>query len=239
MRPGPRFRGKGSAREVFPVRPACARSPLASHGESRAEVLRPTAALRADSLPEQELEQPAEVIARSDRSTPSPFRTNKEFAVTVPEPILPPQRLAGSPAADAPQVVRSPRLATPAPTPKRVATQRLSALDLQRKAPGETRQRENPPAFDWPAELHETIPIQQKDAALVRPSLAAAQRRPRFEPQLPVQKAPLNEPSIQVTIGRIEVRAVSEPAARGKERADSPVMSLGDYLKTHRSGGKR
>jgi len=210
----------------------------ANEGESRAEVRRPTA-LRADSLSEQELEQPADVIAQSEHRTPSQFRSIKEFVVTAPEPVLPQQRLSGSPATDAPQVVRSTRLTTPATAPKMAAAERLSPLDSRRKAAVDARLREDPQAIDWPAELHETIPIRQTAAGGTQPSIPAVRRRPRFEPQVPVQKAAVSEPSIHVTIGRIEVRAVSEPAARGKERADSPVMSLGDYLKTHRAGAKR
>jgi hypothetical protein len=47
------------------------------------------------------------------------------------------------------------------------------------------------------------------------------------------------EPIVQVTIGRIEVRAIpQEPAAR-RERSVSPVMSLDEYLRTRgKRGGK-
>lgn len=39
------------------------------------------------------------------------------------------------------------------------------------------------------------------------------------------------EPSIQVTIGRIEIRAEREPSGRRKPEPTSPVMGLDDYLR--------
>lgn len=46
-------------------------------------------------------------------------------------------------------------------------------------------------------------------------------------------------PGIRVTIGRIEVRAITPPPARRTEPARSgPKLSLDDYLK-QRTGGRR
>jgi len=46
------------------------------------------------------------------------------------------------------------------------------------------------------------------------------------------------EPSVHVTIGRIEVRATSESKQAGRPRSASPVMSLEEYLhrRTQRGG---
>jgi len=46
------------------------------------------------------------------------------------------------------------------------------------------------------------------------------------------------EPSIQVTIGRIEVKAASASTSPAKEQKTSPVMSLSDYLQRTRRGGQ-
>jgi hypothetical protein len=54
----------------------------------------------------------------------------------------------------------------------------------------------------------------------------------------PVPQPRASEPSIQVTIGRIEVRAASAENAPTKPRAASPVMSLGDYLQRAKRGGQ-
>jgi len=47
----------------------------------------------------------------------------------------------------------------------------------------------------------------------------------------------LSEPTIQVTIGRIEVRAAQQPASAAKGRATSPVMSLDEYLRRRSQRG--
>jgi hypothetical protein len=49
---------------------------------------------------------------------------------------------------------------------------------------------------------------------------------------LPSIKPPAPEPTVHVTIGRIEVRAIQpEPARPGPSRARAPRLSLADYLK--------
>jgi hypothetical protein len=51
---------------------------------------------------------------------------------------------------------------------------------------------------------------------------------------------PASEPTVHVTIGRIDVRAVSAAApVAGKERDRSPVMSLDEYLRTRTPRGGR
>ena len=54
------------------------------------------------------------------------------------------------------------------------------------------------------------------------------------EPLFATPRAPESEPTIHVTIGRVEVRAVASPASdSGRiERTPSPVMSLDEYLRT-------
>jgi hypothetical protein len=49
------------------------------------------------------------------------------------------------------------------------------------------------------------------------------------------------EPSINVTIGRIEVRAVAPDTRKttATRRTESPVMPLEDYLRKQRRGGER
>lgn len=47
------------------------------------------------------------------------------------------------------------------------------------------------------------------------------------------------EPTIQVTIGRVEVRATTAEAPKRREPAATPVTTLEDYLRKQRSGAKR
>jgi hypothetical protein len=48
---------------------------------------------------------------------------------------------------------------------------------------------------------------------------------------------PAPTPTIQVTIGRIEVRATSPATPPSKPRAASPAMSLDEYLRRRKGGG--
>jgi len=44
------------------------------------------------------------------------------------------------------------------------------------------------------------------------------------------------EPTVHVTIGRVEIRAVAAPAAQKRSTPSKPALSLNDYLQ-RRSGG--
>lgn len=52
-------------------------------------------------------------------------------------------------------------------------------------------------------------------------------------------EAPGNEPTVNVTIGRVEVRATLADKPTRKEQAATAVMSLADYLRNQRSGAGR
>jgi len=80
-------------------------------------------------------------------------------------------------------------------------------------------------------------------------STAARVKRLFLEPILPKEhgskrkstnaETPEFSPSVHVTIGRVEVRASVSESARRKERKESPVMGLDDYLKLHGNGAGR
>jgi hypothetical protein len=61
----------------------------------------------------------------------------------------------------------------------------------------------------------------------------------RFEPPAPRTRAVAADPIVEVSIGRIEVRAVVERGADRKASTTSPVMGLDEYLKARASGGAR
>src|SRR5262245_46335471 len=60
---------------------------------------------------------------------------------------------------------------------------------------------------------------------------------PRIEPVAPSPVTPA--PSINVTIGRVEVRAVPPPALQQAKPKPAPVLSLEDYLRQRANGGRR
>lgn len=85
----------------------------------------------------------------------------------------------------------------------------------------------------------------QRPSLIPRPNPAGAILPPRTKVasefsrlQMPVQSRKEREPTIQVTIGRIEVRATSTPApVSGKERSTPRVMSLDEYLQRRTGRG--
>jgi hypothetical protein len=69
---------------------------------------------------------------------------------------------------------------------------------------------------------------------------SALPKVPRFEFAKYIPQSPHASPSVpivQVTIGRLEVRATSPQASKPKERSSSPVMSLNDYLQERSKRG--
>lgn len=91
-------------------------------------------------------------------------------------------------------------------------------------------QRQNPEAEHrraLPTAPQQPSPAQQPD--MLRPRVAIHDRPPPFS----IKHAPAAEPTIHVTIGRVEVRAVTPAAPSGRKARDaSPVMSLDEYLRT-------
>jgi hypothetical protein len=74
------------------------------------------------------------------------------------------------------------------------------------------------------------VVVQSRIAPLIETGREHVQlNRPAFQPQ----------PTIHVTIGRIEVRAVQSSQSPARSRAATPVMNLDDYLKRRSQGGAR
>jgi len=83
-----------------------------------------------------------------------------------------------------------------------------------------------------PAAARATTPVVCPAVLLAK---AAQSPPPRREPAA----APASPPPVQITIGRVEVRAVHAPAERARSAAPAaPRLSLDDYLR-RRSGGSR
>ena len=73
------------------------------------------------------------------------------------------------------------------------------------------------------------VAVQTRIAPLVEKGLDFSLSRPTPQPQ----------PTVRVTIGRIEVRAVASSEAPAKPRATAPVMNLDDYLRRRNQGSSR
>lgn len=213
--------------------------------------------------------QPAAALPRSQPGAPSPVEIEAPPALPVRSemPVDRPSRARG-PVSDAdhdPQVpaasFESPppvaagssphhmEAALPA-TPDRFPPER--ALTLARPVPAE------PPALTAAAFSGGELPPPQVLASLApaAPQQVVRARAPQFQAQVGDSRAepdrqagfdsarglsgPSPSPTVQVTIGRIEIRAsqpAPRPVATGAKPA-APRMSLDDYLKA-RSGGSR
>lgn len=120
-----------------------------------------------------------------------------------------------------------------------VARHRGAQVDNQEERSAKshtTPTREGSPPDVQPTVL--TQVITQPHVTIASPVLPGSPARttagkgdPRQEPQPP--------PTIQVTIGRIEVRAISAPASAATSKPrQTPAMSLDDYLRQRNRGGQ-
>lgn len=80
-----------------------------------------------------------------------------------------------------------------------------------------------------PPGIASELTAQMKNAALAMNAGINASARDKMKTDSSTLAAE-SEPTIHVTIGRIEVRATSESKPAGRTRAASPVMSLDEYL---------
>lgn len=98
------------------------------------------------------------------------------------------------------------------------------------------------PSVDGPAGVNPTNGAATNGSALLPGATDALAIRPGAPPTLQRSTDPPTppQPTIQVTIGRVEVRAAAEPAARrrGKERDQSNVMALDEYLSRRAGEGR-
>jgi hypothetical protein len=191
--------------------------------------------------PSADIAQPSETVVPARQ--PAPIMPQPLPSVAVAQPLPPPVSSTNDrpPDGDAAASRLSPVPATqPILIERAVVSEPSHAADARHPAlpPLVVAQ---PPVS---ARLHiQPEPASQSPQIIVQPSITPAlstfQTAPRSAPpSVASQPAATTEPTIHVTIGRIEVRATSPaPAARPKS-APAPTMSLDDYLRT-RGGGRR
>jgi hypothetical protein len=118
------------------------------------------------------------------------------------------------------------------------------ALWAERSEPTTAPQTHGDPILPvaGPAERGEHRYIGPPNAAHQRPGLANeffSVGDLRFKPPRRSAEPPppaAAEPAVQVTIGRLEVRAVSAPPSSAPAHRSSPVMTLSEYLRSKRGG---
>jgi hypothetical protein len=180
-----------------------------------------TLAISATSDPMQrEPYAQAPLVARSV-SEADPGVSFTEIATTLDETGRP--RPLAAPTADARIAKASPRVNSP------LAQERANTL------PADDEATERGPAPETIAPTHRTLAAHVKTRPVPRPApaLSAPTQAPKS-----IEQTIETTPSIQVTIGRVEVRAISTPPpAAPRASRKEPRLSLDDYLKRpiHRS----
>ena len=116
--------------------------------------------------------------------------------------------------------------------PKRVAARAPAAFETPAEFPGKDHR-----ALVLPPKGVADLTTQMKNTALARNDGSSARDRGKAATASDILKTE-HEPSVHVTIGRIEVRAISESKQASRPRPSSPVMSLEEYLhrRTQRGG---
>ncbi len=177
-------------------------------------------------------------VSRPDMEDAPAPRTQPNAPVPVPSSLQPGFIAHISPPANPPTTEANAGALRPAnaphpgtierwdwPRPESAAPQTLLSSSIGPKSPGRVRS-ESP--------LPETAaPVVKGDAIVpVRASAPNLLSQPRLAPEPPA------EPSVRITIGRVEVKAVFPPAPAGRAQTQRsrPAVSLDEYLKRGGTG---
>jgi len=181
-------------------------------------------------------------------AAPSPIPPRREDHAELS--VQPAQRIA-EPAAAAPierivtlveREVEQPRpLLQPAPR-----VQENAAVSLAPASPASVRRMDwsdagplHEEAGSRPSQFSPVVPAPARPAMVTPVIQSAVRTAPAPRPLPAIVQRERSSPTIQVTIGRIEVRAPSTPAVSSRAaRPSGPKLDLDDYLKA-RSGGSR
>jgi hypothetical protein len=202
------------------------RVPAAAKAEApAAEPSRPVVAREAN-VPVQRVEPPPATERVVERTTAAPPAPPREHVV---ERVVP---RAGETVVV--ERVHETTIETTAPQ----TVERAVARD-EPSAPRRHRYDEQPPRVDesvpTKTDRHEASP---RERVITRRET----NRQRIEKQLEsrvTEPAPNAEPVVHVTIGRVEVRAVTQPAPQRPAAQRSPVMTIDDYVAKRSSKERR
>jgi hypothetical protein len=237
--------------------------------EAPVETTRPPAAVRpprteATSREVAVIEVPVPATPVASSVTPSRVAAVNETAAVQPVPATvappePPRYRSQDEARAQPRMTSPPERDRSKPAPPQPLFQRTIVQPLQREVIVERpaaaerrtvqprRERQPPPVVAAKPSArrsevsHVPPPPQLPRSRPIRPQVTAPQPDLRSRRDSQSAAEPAAAPTIHVTIGRVEVRAVVQPAAAARRRpaAASPaVMSLDEYLK-QRAGGDR
>lgn len=223
--------GPATPRRPEAIRPLSEPTPMAADTGSlqpSAQPSSPSARKPPDRAPASR--PAAEPVARPE-PVPAALEPTPPVPLTTPEPSLPPARTLPLPEIGPQEPIRD--------RPSRLRPVAVAEPDTVQSQSAADRQRAASPESAAPSPDQAPTP-RLSTAVVVRPQIAAI---PIAEPARPTPFAPGSAaettPTIQVTIGRVEVRAVPPPPAPQKTRPRPPVMTLDEYLRQRNQGGQR
>jgi hypothetical protein len=192
----------------------------------------------------------AEQPVHSERVPPSPSPLPDEREPTLKikkaEPQTPEHSIAHRPERqpDPPGDEQAGRSATPRERKKEIPADRSPETGLETPPPGRQRKSTGPQTFPPESTPFQNKPAKQPTVVTVQP--AHRFREDRLQPTLAPAAAPREAappaavPSVHVTIGRVEIRAVMPPAPEPRP-APAPSgsrLSLDEYLKRVNGGSR-
>lgn len=121
------------------------------------------------------------------------------------------------------------------------ASARVAPAERVRPQPGGSGPRDMRPAYEQRPASAPDVPspgarVPERDALVLMSRPAAPARGGSAEEARRLAPGPAR-PTIEVTIGRVEARAVSEPPTPTRRRPPAPALSLELYLRRRREGG--
>ncbi len=186
---------------------------------------------------------PSPIIQRMP-ATPPPLVIENTMTTLTPPPPLPiiqpmpvaPMITPPIPAERVEQIESrpgEPPILSPMPPPVNKPTAPLVILPAVAAQPVQPNQQHHKPELPERIIPEPTIAPPLEATAVIQPSITLYQER-KGETVVSPEPAP----TVEIRIGRIEVRATPPPAPAVKEQpAASPVMSLEDYLRQRENGG--
>ena len=142
--------------------------------------------------------------------------------------------------------IESPRVNTPNSVPLDPIQTATNKMDLE-----QTNDLSGPINSQHEVEIHNQI-VEKHSAIIIRPRIEQVENRfkeraihqapiqfPRGHDQNSGRAEAVEAPTINVSIGRVEIRAVVPSAAPRETRAKPQTLSLDEYLQKRRTGGER
>jgi hypothetical protein len=210
---------------------------LAARALGLAETVRPRQTLFAPQpgVPEQVARSEPEVEQPPSAPTAEPAAQAETVVVNPERREVAPRPEAAEPiAADEPEHVATPLVETRPADARPVRSEPAASLPERGERPGHALARKEPVADVRPPADSRVEHV----AKVFAQRLPLLSTRPRHR-SLPPEREPEQAPTVRVTIGRVDVKAIApERPVERRPPKQAPRMSLDEYLSRNRSTGR-